>query len=140
KPSMVRHRFCTARLAALALGALALAGGPAPAQVVYEFADATTDATQTNFSVPAGGALPIRVYLHELTPGSPLFHSAGGLGASGVRLSFATPPGVAALLSVADVAPATTAAGGPWDLGTPSVTPTSGSVILGALLGGVAPD
>jgi hypothetical protein len=138
---MLRHRFGTTPLAALALGALALSAPPAPAQIVYEFADATTGAAQTDFSVPAGGALPIRIYLHELTPGAPLFHSAGGLGTGAVRLSFDTPPGVAGL-SVADVAAATAANGGPWDFGTPTLSAlgTSAALAVGALPAGVPPD
>jgi hypothetical protein len=39
---MMHSKLGPARLAALALGALALSSGPTPAQVVYEFADATT--------------------------------------------------------------------------------------------------
>jgi hypothetical protein len=138
---MLRHRFVPARLAALALAALLLTGGSARAQIVYEFADATTGAAQTTFSMSVGGALPVRLYLHELTPGAPLFHSAGGLGSGAVRLSFNTPPGVAGL-SAADVTPATTATGGPWDFGTPSLSPSGTSAALAdaALAAGVQPD
>src|SRR5262245_60551523 len=119
---MLRHRFGPVRLATLALGALLLTGGSAPAQIVYEFANATTGAAQTNFSVPVSGTVPIRLYLHELTPGAPLFHSAGGLGSGAVRLSFNTPPGVAAVLSAADITAATTTNGGLWDFGTASLS------------------
>src|SRR5262245_309040 len=119
---MLRHRFGPARLAALALAALLLTGGTAAAQIVYEFANATTGAAQTNFSVPVGGTVSVRVYLHELTPGAPQFNSAGGLGSGAVRMLFNTPPGVAGL-TAADVTPATAANGGPWDFGTTTLGP-----------------
>lgn len=138
---MRRCRFGPARLAAVVLGALLLTGGTAPAQIVYEFADATTGVTQTNFSVSVGGTIPVRIYLHELTPGAPLFHSAGGLGSGAVRLSFDTPPGVAGL-SAADVTPAVAAGGGPWDFGTPTVSPSGASAAVAdaALAAGVLRD
>src|SRR5215475_5639017 len=138
---MLRHRFGPARPAALALAALLLTGGPAPAQIVYEFANATTGAAQTSFSVSVGGTVAVRVYLHELTPGAPMFHSAGGLGSGAVRLSFNTPPGVAGL-TAADITPATTANGGPWDFGTPTLSQTGTSAALAdaALAAGVQPD
>ena len=135
---MSRHRFHPA----LALGVLLLAGSSAPAQIVYEFANATTGAAQTNFTVPVGGAIPVRLYLHELTPGAPLFNSAGGLGSGAVQLSFNTPPGVASVLTAADVTPATTAGGGLWDFGTPNLSTAGTSAVLAdaALAAGVRPD
>ena len=134
---MLRHRFGPA----MALGAVLLTCGSVRAQIVYEFVDATTGLTQNNFIVPIGGTLPIRVYLHELTPGAPMFHSAGGLGSAAVALSFANPPGVAGL-SLADITPATTTNGGAWDFGTPTLSPsgTSASVSVGQFTTGVAPD
>ncbi len=88
----------------------------------------------------SASAVPIRIYLHELTPGAPLFQSNGGLGSGGVRLSFNTPPGIAGL-SLADVSPATIANGGPWDLGTATSTlGTSAAIADGALAAGVLPD
>src|SRR5262245_35478220 len=64
--TMLRYRLRTARLTALALGAWALTGRPAPAQSINKFADATAGATRTTFSAPAGGTLLIRVPLHGL--------------------------------------------------------------------------
>ena len=64
---MTRPGFGPARLAALAPGALVPAGGPAPAQVVDERADATAGAAQATCSVPGGGARPVRISLHEPT-------------------------------------------------------------------------
>src|SRR5262249_23202406 len=93
RTSMLRHRFAPA----LALGVLLLTPSVAPAQIVYEFVDATTGLAQNAFAVPVGGTLPIQVFLHELTPGAPMFNSAGGLGSGAVRLTFANPPGVAGL-------------------------------------------
>lgn len=135
---MLRHRFGPS----LALGALLLTGGLAPAQIIYEFANATTGLAQNNFSVPVGGTLPIRVYLHELTPGAPMFHSAGGLGSGAVGLSFANPAGVGGPLSLADIVPATTTNGGAWDFGTPtlSLLQSTASVADGQFTTGVAPD
>lgn len=135
---MFQHRFGPA----LALGALLLASSPAPAQIVYEFANATTGLAQNAFSVPVGGTLQIRVYLHELTPGAPMFHSAGGLGSGAVGLSFANPPGVGGPQSLADITPATTTSGGPWDFGTPILSPLQSNASLadGQFAAGVAPD
>jgi hypothetical protein len=139
---MLRLQHRSARIAALSLGALALTNGQVPAQITYEFANATTGTVQTNFSVTVGSSVPIRIYLHELTPGAPLFHSDGGLGSAGVRVSFNTPAGVASVLSVVDVVPATTANGGLWDFGTPNLSPlgTSATLADGALAAGVQPD
>src|SRR5262245_10805166 len=134
---MLRHRFGPA----LTLATLLLCGGRASAQIVYEFANATTGVVQSSFIMPVGGTLSVRVYLHELTPGAPMFNSAGGLGAAGVRLSFDNPPGVAGL-SLIDIAPATTTNGGAWDFGTPtlSVSGTSATVSVGQFTTGVVPD
>jgi hypothetical protein len=138
---MLRLQRRSARIAALTLGALALTNGQVPAQITYEFANATTGTVQTNFSVPVGSSVPIRLYLHELTPGAPLFHSDGGLGSGGVRVSY-TPANGASVLSVVDVVPATTANGGLWDFGTSNLSPLGTSAVLadGALAAGVQPD
>ena len=64
---MTRPGFGPARLAALALGVLLLAGGPAPAQIVDKLADATTGAAQAAFGVSVGGVLPVRNDLHKPT-------------------------------------------------------------------------
>jgi hypothetical protein len=137
---MLRHGLGPARLAALAIGALALTIGSARAQITYEFANATNGVAQTNFSVAVGGSLPIQIYLHELTPGAPMFNGNGGLGSGGVRFSFNTPTGIAGL-ALTDVSPATTAAGGLWDLGTPTLNPgISAAIADGALATGVKPD
>src|SRR5438270_872435 len=104
----------------LALAALLLAGRPAPAQIVYEFAD-DTGAAKNSFSVLLGNTLPVRVYIHELTAGAPTLNSQGGLGSGGVRVTFNSPAGVAAVTSLTDVQPADTTIGGPWGFGTPEI-------------------
>src|SRR5437868_1356639 len=87
---------------ASALAGLLLACPPAPAQIVYEFAD-DTGAAKGSFSVPVGGTLPVHVYIHETAANAPTLHSQGGLGTGAVLVTFNTPAGVAAVQAQTDV-------------------------------------
>lgn len=130
----MRFRFLLAALLAAALSA-----GQADAQVVYEFAT-TAGVTSSSFSVVVGQDLGVRVYLREQTAGAPLFNSNGGLGSGAVRVNFNNPAGVVAVQSAASVRLATTANGGPWDFGNPTINSTSAGLSVAAFASGVFPD
>jgi hypothetical protein len=93
--------------------ALLWATQPVSAQIVYEFADSAGNA-QTSFTVPAGGTISIKVFIHELTAGAPTLNSQGGLATGAVRVRFNNPAGIAAVLTNGDI----TAAVPPWNGGT----------------------
>ena len=95
--------------------ALLWATQPASAQIVYEFADSSGTA-QTNFTVPAGGTVSIKVFIHELNAGAPTLNSQGGLGTGAVRVRFNNPANIAAVLTTADITNA-----GSWQFFTPTI-------------------
>src|SRR5207247_7608538 len=83
---------------------------PADAQLLYEFANATTGVAQTSFSVAPNGTIPIRVYIRETTAGAPTLNQQNGLQSAGVRVTF-TPSTVAAVQTLTDI----TNPSPPWD-------------------------
>src|SRR5205823_12682205 len=102
------HLMSRYRAWALAIVVLALAGEPVFAQttIVYEFANATTGLAQSVFAVPVGQKVPVRIYLHETTPGAPLLSDSGhGLGSGGVRLTY-IPATTASIAVLSDAQPA----------------------------------
>jgi hypothetical protein len=101
----------------LAAAGLLLPARLAQAQIIYEFANGTTGAAQSSFTVPAGGTIPISVYIHETATGAPTLNSQGGLGTAAVRVTFNSPAGVAAVQTTADIVSPVP----PWDLATPTI-------------------
>jgi hypothetical protein len=98
----------------LALAGLLCLEGAARAQLVYEFANGTTGAAQSSFSVAPGGTVPIRVYIRDTVAGAPTLNLNGGLGSAGVRVTFGN-PAIAAVQSLTDAT-----APPPWSFGTAS--------------------
>jgi hypothetical protein len=123
----------------LALAGLLCLEGAARAQLVYEFANASTGAAQTTFNVAVGGTVPIRVYIRDTATGAPTLTQNQGLGSAAVRVTFNA--AVAAVQSLTDVTPPVP----PWDLATPTfpagqVPPQSVALSDGKLLApGITP-
>ena len=115
--------MCTPKpLAALALLAFA---GTANAQLQYQFADGVGTVSST-FTVPVGGAVSVRVYLRDTTPGAPTLSADGGLGAAAVRVSY-TNAGAASISNLTtDAVPAVP----PWDFGTTTGSVANASAVL----------
>jgi hypothetical protein len=97
----------------LALAGLLCVEGAARAQLVYEFANATTGVAQTSFTVAPGATVPIRVYIRDTAAGAPTLNSNGGLGSAAVRVTYGNGT-VAAVQSLTDASGPVP----PWDLTT----------------------
>src|SRR5262249_11383367 len=107
------------------------------AQIVYEFADASGTA-QTNFSVPVGGTVSVKVFIHELTAGAPTLNSQGGLGTGAVRVRFNNPANIAAVLTTSDLTNA-----GSWQFFTPTIgsgANANSATFAGGTFSGVLPN
>lgn len=109
--------------------------GSASAQVVYQFANATSGNPQSAFSISGvGGTVDIRIYLSE-NAGGTVLSSNGGLGAGGVRLTYAPPAGVATVANLA-----TDVTRGPdWDASTTTGSNATSAVLNTLDFGGVLP-
>ena len=117
------------------IGLLLAAARPARAQLVYEFANAAGVA-QSNFSVPVGSSVAIRVYIHETSAGAATLNANGGLGTGAVRVTFDNPSGVASVQATGDISP-----GPAWAFGTPAIDSTSARLVNGSsITSGVLPD
>ena len=97
------------------------AAGPAFGQVVYEIRDNNGANPGGPFTVPVGGTLPLKIFLHDQGAGSPTLNQQGGLSAAAVRLLYTLADGVTNASAFAAVLNnATDVVAGPlWSFGTP---------------------
>lgn len=119
-----------------AVAAVLAAVGPAPAQLRYAWADAAGNPVSAATITAPGGSVDLRVYVVDTSAGAGVLNANGGLGSSGVRVSFNSPGGV--------VSAGAFTAGPAWAFGTnndPLTTPPANSKVLnvGALTVGVTP-